>query len=128
MKTVDIPIMRGNEATYVTINVTDSATDEDVYRRVLMAGSYMTIGTEIVQIRMHLLTPRSRYPTPPAWDGWTDHQVIVADEFAARVAASQNGLSIWVTDEYGYEPGDEPDATIPWTDVIAAAQKIGVKV
>ena len=125
---IDIPVMRGDEATYITITAADGITEDDVFLQVRVAGNTVTIDNEVVAIRTHLLIPRSRYPAPLSWDGWKDQQVpIDVDTGACKVNAAPNGLSIWVTDEYDYEPGDEPDAAIPWADVIAAMRKIGVK-
>jgi hypothetical protein len=125
---VDIPVMRGDEATYITL---DAESDDPfiVWGAVLASSGYITVGAERMAIRTHLLVPRERYPEPPKWDGWEDQQVpIDVDTGACKVNAAPNGLVIYVTDEYDYVLGDEPDATIPWADVIAAMRKIGVKV
>lgn len=125
---VELPVIRGGECGYITI---EAVSDDPflVWWAVRANSGYIKVDNELMAIREHLLVPRERYPEPLSWDGWKDQQVpIDVDTGACKVNAAPNGLVIHVTDEYDYRPGDEPDATIPWADVITAMRKIGINV
>jgi hypothetical protein len=120
---VDIPVMRGDEATYITL---DAASDDPfiVWGAVLASSGYIMVDKERMAIRTHLLVPRERYPEPPKWDGRT----VIEETESHRVVATADGIGVAVADaEYG-DLSEEDDFTIPWADVIAAMRKIGVKV
>ncbi len=124
MPAVDIPVMRGDEATFVTMDLpTDDL--EANWHEYLSCNGYLRHEGELLKIRGHLLTPRDRYPAPPAWAGLT-----IVDDGYIRIVATMEGIAVLVADDDDLSLDDDrhpPAADLTWADAIAAMQRIGAR-